>query len=308
MIEKDGIAVLLSTYNGSEYIKEQLDSIISQKSVSIKLIVRDDGSTDDTYQKLIFFTERHPDTDIILIKGENVGYVKSFCLLTKFALENFPDIQYFSFSDQDDVWLSDKLLTALNRVRDKRNHPILYCSNAIMANQNLKEIGLFRRNGIPVITPQTCLIQNIATGCTTLFNRDAAIEYVNNQISDIAVHDQYLYIICTLFGETIYDNGAHILYRQHCNNQVGKPSLTNRLLKSVKKIFTHSHSLEHRAQLIYQEFKDDLAGDSLDAVRKLAFYRKSIRNRLSLFFDSRFRYDSLLSNVLFRLKILIGRV
>ncbi|WP_165157736.1 glycosyltransferase family 2 protein [Parabacteroides sp. ZJ-118] len=308
MIEKDDIAVLLSAYNGSEYIKEQLDSIISQKSVSIKLIVRDDGSTDDTYQKLLFFKEKHPDTDIILIKGENVGYVKSFYLLTKFALEKFPGIQYFSFSDHDDIWLPDKLILAVSNIDNDSTHPCLYCSNAMMVDKNLNKIGLFRKESKPHINPKTCLIQNIVTGCTTLFNREAARLYVNHQIPDIKVHDQYLYILCTLFGRVVYDCYPHILYRQHGNNQIGKPSLKNRISTSMKRLLSDSHSLEYRAQLIYEEFRQNLKGESLNAVSKLALYRKSIFNRISLFFDTDFRYDSIISNIIFRFKIIIGRV
>lgn len=301
------IAVMMSTYNGSKYIHEQLESIINQKYVSIKLIIRDDGSADDTYDKLISFKENHPKHSITLIKGENVGYVNSFYLLTKFALENYPNIQYFSFSDHDDIWLSDKLITGIDHLTGDLCYPSLYCSNAMMTDVNLKEIGLFR-NTIPNVNVYSCLIQNIVTGCTAVFNRAAALLYVNHQIRDIVVHDQYIYILCTLFGKTQYDNIPHILYRQHGSNQIGKPSVGKRLLLSIKKLFAKSHSLENRAQLIYSEFRNELSGEALVAVKKLALYRVSLRNRLSLFFDSNYKYDSMLCNIIFRIKILIGRV
>lgn len=301
------IAVLLSAYNGSRFLYEQLDSIRKQESVSVKLIIRDDGSTDETYSKLLDYRASHSDMDITIIKGDNVGYVKSFFLLTKFALKQFPRINYFSFSDQDDVWLPDKLISALRQIGVDDFVPKLYCANALMTDHNLNEIGLFR-DRCPVITPQTCLIQNVATGCTTLFNRKAAILFVNRQIDNIVVHDQYLYILCMLFGVVVYDHIPHMLYRQHGLNQVGKPTLVKRLSTSLVKLFSHSHSLEQRARQIYGEFTGELQGEALEAVKKIAFYRTSMRTVCSLLFDNNFRYDSKLSNLIFRLKIIIGRL
>lgn len=308
MKEKIKIVVMLSTYNGSDFITQQLDSINKQVSVSVKLIIRDDGSTDDTYSKLETFKKNNDSINIILIKGTNIGYVKSFYYLAKFALDNYPDIQYFSFADQDDVWLPDKLITAVNSIHDEdHNKPILYCSNTLLTDQYLNPIGLFRLAS-PEISAQNCLIQNIVTGCTSVFNRKAAQLYVDHQIKNIVVHDQYLYILCTLFGKTIYDEESHMLYRQHGRNQIGKPNVFKRFLTSFKKLFSCSHSLENRAQLVYTEFRNELNGEALNAVKKLALYRESLRNRLALLFDSNYKYDSRLSNLIFRLKIIIGRV
>lgn len=304
---KNDVVILLSAFNGSKYILEQLESIKNQESVSINLIIRDDGSTDNTYSIIDSFKESNKDLNITILKGKNVGYVKSFYLLIKYALENVPNIQYFSLADQDDFWMPDKLISALKSIPPSLSHPVLYCSNAMLTDQNLNPIGLYNKRKLKIST-KTCLIQNIATGCTTLFNRKTAQLYVDHQIDNISVHDQYLYILCTLFGETIYDEKPHILYRQHGSNQIGKPNLKKRLQVSVNKLFSNSHSLENRAQLILEEFNHNLSGESLKAVKKLALYRTSLFRRMALLFDTGFVYQSLLSNVIFRIKILIGRV
>ena len=309
-IEFPHIAVLMSAYNGRQYIEEQIDSIRRQKNVAVHLIIRDDGSKDNTTDIINKYKELHPDFDIKLVEGNNVGYVESFFKLVDIALSSCPACDYFAFSDHDDVWMEDKLCVAYNTILNAgfdETEPALYCANALMVDSNLQEIGPFRDN-IPEITKESCLIQNIVTGCTTLFNKRAAQLFVENKIPDIVVHDQFLYIICTLLGHTLYDPVPHILYRHHGSNQVGKPSFLKRLYMSLKKLPTNSHSLEKRARNILICLNDLLDDENKRIVGELANYRKSLKNRISLLLDSKFRYQSLYSNIVFKFKIIIGRV
>lgn len=299
----------MSAYNGESYILEQLDSIYNQKGVNVSLVVRDDGSMDSTYFILCDYKNTHPDFNMRILKGQNIGYVKSFYELTFFALDNYQDC-YFAFSDHDDVWLEDKLAVAISSLQtmaQKDGSPLLYCSNAMMVDVNLREIGLFREDS-PIISAKRSLIHNIVTGCTAVFNRRAAELFVYRQIESITVHDQFLYIICTLLGDVIYDNTPHILYRQHGKNQIGKPSRVATLSVSLKKLFKGTHSLEERAQRILEALEGELPEDKKRIVREVAMYRHSLKNRLKLFMDKEFRYPSALSNFLFRCKILIGRI
>ena len=92
------VQVLLSTYNGEKYLKEQLDSIIAQKGVDVHILARDDGSKDDTIKIL----EGYENIDII--KGSNIGVCKSFFEL----INKSGEYDYYSFADQDDVWDCDR--------------------------------------------------------------------------------------------------------------------------------------------------------------------------------------------------------
>lgn len=305
----DKVVVLMSAYNGEAYIVEQIDSIVAQKDVDVTLVVRDDGSTDATWSIIQAYKENKPDKSIELIRGNNIGYVKSFHELVVYGIKKYHDC-YFAFSDHDDVWLDDKLSTAVCQLKDRhidKSLPALYCSNAMMVNVELEEMGLFRKT-TPMITPQRCLIHNIVTGCTAVFNVKAAEIFANYQISDIAVHDQYLYIICVLLGTVIYDPVPHILYRQHGRNQIGKPSLSKRLADSFKKLFQDTHSLEYRAQRIFATLNEFLPADERRIVLELAEYKQSVRKRLKLFCDLEFSYSTIRDNILFRCKILMGRV
>ena len=101
MAKLSNVVVLLSSYNGEQYIKEQVESILGQKNVRVKLLIRDDGSTDATPNLLSKYSQL-PNVDVVY--GKNIGASNSFLWLIK----NAPECEYYSFSDQDDVWDNDK--------------------------------------------------------------------------------------------------------------------------------------------------------------------------------------------------------
>lgn len=91
------VQVVMSTYNGEKYLKEQIDSILSQEGVDVRLYIRDDGSSDRTTDILASYQEHK---NVKIEKGNNLGFAKSF--LT--ALDECDEADYYAFSDQDDVW------------------------------------------------------------------------------------------------------------------------------------------------------------------------------------------------------------
>ena len=121
------VQVLLSTYNGEKYLKEQLDSIIAQKGVDVHILARDDGSKDDTIKIL----EGYENIDII--KGSNIGVCKSFFEL----INKSGEYDYYSFADQDDVWDCDKLVIAINKLEKCNSKPAVYASNTRLVDANL---------------------------------------------------------------------------------------------------------------------------------------------------------------------------
>ena len=124
------VCVLLSTYNGEKYLKEQLDSVLNQKDITLNFLVRDDGSTDSTIDIL---KQYEKEGKIKLIVGKNIGYKKSFYELAKLA----PLSDYYAFCDQDDVWDDDKLITAVNMLeRENNSIPLLYFSALRVVNNN----------------------------------------------------------------------------------------------------------------------------------------------------------------------------
>ena len=117
------VVVLLSAYNGEEYIGEQIDSILQQDWGNVSIWVRDDGSKDQTVSIL----ERYEkDGRVHLKRGENLGFIGSFFWL----VANCEEGDYYAYSDQDDVWFPNKLSMAMERMeKEKQEQPLLYFSN-----------------------------------------------------------------------------------------------------------------------------------------------------------------------------------
>ena len=128
------VCVLMSTYNGEKYLQEQLDSIINQVGVNVRILVRDDGSTDSTTDILNNY-KREGYLD--WYSGTNLKSARSFMDLVNRA----PESEYYAFSDQDDYWLPTKLQVAVNVLKsaDSRKSA-LYYSRTTLVDENLLPI------------------------------------------------------------------------------------------------------------------------------------------------------------------------
>ena len=126
------VCVLMSTYNGEKYLKEQLDSILNQNSIIVDILIRDDGSTDKTLNILDEYNKKY--NNIRYYTGENLKSAKSFLDLLFTAGE----YDYYSFSDQDDVWDRDKLLVAVSKLKEGYN---LYGCKKKIVNSNLEPLN-----------------------------------------------------------------------------------------------------------------------------------------------------------------------
>lgn len=208
------VQVLLSTYNGEKYLKEQIESILKQEEVELSLLIRDDGSTDNTMQILTNLAEEHP--NIQVYQGENLGPARSFMEL----VSRSGDFSYYAFADQDDVWYPQKMIAAIRKLQEKENEPSLYLSALEIVDENLQTIEIKKVTGN--FTLEGVVIKNFATGCTQVFNkkmRDIISEY---QPRYLIMHDSWITRVCyAIGGNVIIDENTYIQYRQHGNNVVG---------------------------------------------------------------------------------------
>lgn len=305
----EDIVVLMSTFNGEVYVSEQIESILNQIGVSVHILIRDDGSIDHTPEIIEKYSEIYPQK-IKFIRGENCGFANSFSKLVSIALEEYPYIKYFSFSDQDDIWLSDKLISAINQIENRElqlNKPIVYCSNTKLVNNDLQEIGLGWDPERTQISKESSLIQNYATGCTMVFNRIAADYYRNFMPQKLRVHDFYLYQLGIFLGIVIWDPIPHILYRQHGTNQIGRPNLIGRMKNRLKGNFRR-HILEGQNRNLYKAICSQLSLDDKNLFLKFINYRDNIASKLSLLFDFKIHHSSIESDFFYRIKIIFGWV
>lgn len=229
--------ILMSTYNGEKFVAEQVESILNQQGVDFHLLIRDDGSQDNTTDVLKSYMEKHPDMISIII-GKNVGFSGSFHELTKIALDQYVSkFDYFAFADQDDVWLPNKLKAAEDCLRandSMESIPILYCSNLDVVDEKLQKLRVMRN--FEKFDKATSFVQSVATGCTCVFNAVALNHFANTFNIKLYFHDYWMFLIALHGGKVIYDKNSYILYRQHGNNIIGRKDAS--LLGRSKKIAT----------------------------------------------------------------------
>lgn len=269
------IAVLLSTYNGERYLKEQIDSVLGQYGVDVTLVVRDDGSRDKTISIL---EEYEKDGKLILYKGENLGYIKSFITLIKIT----PTVEYYALCDQDDVWDEHKLFNAIKKIKNSPREA-LYCGNARLVDENLNFIC--NENKKPIVSLKSAMVKNFATGCTVVFNnklRQRILPFENIYISS---HDSWLCRVCLAIGGDVYfDDVPYISYRQHKDNCVGSNSsymgvLRNRFKKLVK---DNGHSRRKTADNLLKYYDDYLSDLDKQFLILVSNYHSNLRLKMKL--------------------------
>ena len=301
------VQVLLAAYNGEKYIRSQIDSIMCQQGVQVSVLARDDGSKDDTWEILSSYAQKFE--NMIVYRGKNKGAAGSFFDL---LIQTDTTFDYYAFSDQDDVWQKDKLLRALERLEEEKNRkhlPLLYASKVICASCDLKD-----ERDAPYSTYRgalfgNALVENICMGCTQVFNKEL-LDLVRGHLPEGDImHDWWMYLTAANFGRVIYDDQAHMLYRQHENNQIGMQSCwygrwKNRLL--------HLPQLRSRLSqqtVIFCKAYEGLLNKydrNVELLKEICSYRNSISHKMRLVTDRRIYRQNKIDDVLYRLLFLIG--
>ena len=282
---KPVVAVLMSTYNGENYIAEQIKSIISQRDVQIRLFVRDDGSTDQT---LGIIRSLMGTADLTVIEdGENLGPGSSFMKLL-YTYANDPDIDYFAFADQDDIWLEKKLITAAQSI-EKSGYagPVLYCSNqTLYCNEEVCGERYSEPQNIELIYHLTI---NTISGCTFVLNKDLAqlinsYPHCDSHIVEYRMHDSWIILIAIICGHVIYDQNSNMLYRIHDHNTVGIKGISFKERVSrfkrlfIKNSYSNIRMREAKALLCFPISNDR----NRENIEMIANYRRSFKDKLAL--------------------------
>jgi glycosyltransferase involved in cell wall biosynthesis len=208
------VVVLMSTYNGERYVRKQAESILAQLPEGGRLLIRDDGSHDQT----VAVIESMQDLRISLVRGRNIGFVRSFLMLLAEAPN---DADMVMLSDQDDIWLPDKVARAWATIGASGSVPTLYCCRLRLVGPDLSPLGLSPLWPRPP-SFQNALTENIVTGCTAAIN-PAALRLLREcgDTGRIYFHDWWLYLVVSAFGQVVFDPEPTILYRQHGGNAIG---------------------------------------------------------------------------------------
>lgn len=310
MNENPQVLVLMSSYNGAKYIREQIDSILNQENVNIKICIRDDGSTDSTLDIIKEFTEKG--NVELIVDGDRVGPGESFMRLLYSCSKS--DADYFAFSDQDDVWLKNKLKVAIDKMASYgEDEPVLYSSNQILYKDG-KQCGL--RHEVPQrIDLISHITRNTISGCTFVMNKELAeligsAKHIDERILRCRLHDSLVMLVAIVKGKVVYDEKAYMLYRIHDTNVVGikKDSLSKKLKKLVGlirkgnnaniRMYTAKYLLD-----AYVTKKNDRY-----ILELFANYQNGIRGRFELAFNKEIRNNCLESKLIFTLKVFLNFV
>lgn len=229
------VDILLATYNGAEFVAEQIESIRSQTHRNWRILARDDGSSDGTVDILERVAREWPDRVVLVSdKDGNLGYAGNFSRLLERSTAD-----HIALCDQDDIWLPNKLalcldaLAALERVHGPTT-PLLVHSDLRVVDRDLNEIspsfwtyrGLDPDSGNDL---NRVLAQNVATGCATVFNRSLKDICATIPVQ-AAAHDWWIALTATALGATAYIAEPTVLYRQHGGNTIGARSFQLRHL------------------------------------------------------------------------------
>ena len=250
------VAVLLSTYNGEKYVGAQIHSILTQSYKNIVLVVRDDGSSDKTVKIVKEYMENY--SNIKLVEGKNLGFIKSF-----FELLKLEQADYYAFADQDDVWLPDKIALAvesLNKLDDSK--PNMAFSNSDYYDVDMKLIKEGEKGKTFSFT--NSLYECVTQGKTMVINqktKDTVLDYMPERVF---FHDWWVYMICSGMGNVAYDDVTTVKYRRDGKNATAEgESFIKLLIWRIKNLFGKDGLLDIRIQqseykkLFYDKLSDE---------------------------------------------------
>ena len=230
---EEKIDILLATYNGEKYLKEQLDSILNQTYKNIRLIISDDCSKDSTREILKEY-EKKDERIKVFYQEKNLGYIKNF----EFLLKHVQD-EIYMLSDQDDVWLPEKVEKSYEML--KQQNADLVFGDLEVVDKELNTIypsfndfmKLDRKIKKYINSYKVNYLYNCVTGCTVMSKK----EWINTLIpfpskTKYVAHDHWIGLIISLNGKLAYIPEKYIKYRQHSNNEIG----TNKISHNFKKL------------------------------------------------------------------------
>jgi len=264
----------MATYNGDQYLSEQINSILRQSCKEWQLTIRDDNSRDNTRDIIKEYTQRYPEKIKLVSDGDdNIGASQNFLRLI-----GHTDTDYVMFCDQDDVWLPNKIEITFDKMKETedkfgKNTPILIHTDSKVVDNNLNIISdsfwKFQH-----LKPQKgkslnrLIVQNTITGNTVMINKT-----LKNKIKllpeQTIMYDWWISLAAVAFGKIDYVPRATILYRQHDSNNIGAKEWSlgyimnmARLNRSNFKSILQKTQLQAKAFL--DIFRDELIEKDID--------------------------------------------
>jgi len=286
--------ILMATYNGAQFVREQIDSILAQTDTNWHLTISDDGSTDATPAIIDEYAAKYPERIARHVSGRRFGNARDHF----FHLMRTCTADYMFFCDQDDVWYPQKVektmdvMLGMERGQGSKT-PLLVFTDQTPTDGDLKPLApslmRYQQQYFETIDYRALLMQNIVTGGAMAINR--ALAELAARCADCTqtiMHDWWLAVVAARFGDVVYIDEPTSDYRQHGTNSVGAKdvrSLSHIAHKLTRLGDIRRTTLQKKRQA--QVFWDTYAGDMNDA--DAAFLAPFVRPRSGVLFYMKHR-------------------
>lgn len=291
------LTILMSTYNGHLYLDEQLESIYKQEGLNefeVNIVIRDDGSMDDTVQIIKKWSER---MNITFYCGDNIGARNSFFWL----ITNAPESDYYAFCDQDDIWKSNKLSISIKRIKEVHSSATLFFSNLEYIDGKGKALNKNMLNDEFRLSLERVFMCNPANGCTMVWDKDLHGILKTVPYDTFTMHDEFACTVAMTMGQIIYDPVPSMYYRIH-NDNVTQTNSLRKKLKTTKQIWLERkpYSIDKRAKMLLDY---NINGACRDLLLEISNYRKGIcRYKIA----KHFKCENSSINRSFKIRVLLG--
>lgn len=295
------VAILLSTFNGEVYLRNQLDSLLSQTYNNLCIYIRDDGSKDQTIEILKEYKEK--DNRIFVDFSTNKGYSMSF-----FTMLQNVEADIYAFCDQDDFWMPDKIERAVNVLQNK-NEPTLWFSNIEICDGNLNHITY--GNTTRFYSFENSLFTCVAPGMSMVFNNSLRKLIIEKDTSNIKDHDFWTYRVASAFGNVIFDSKPLIKYRRHGNNvsEYSYNSLQRYILGIKRVLYTDIYkNTKNEIKIFKQMYSDQLSDDRKRTICLFANSSFNINTRFKKLLFKKKLKDNIVNEGLLRILLFVGIV
>lgn len=236
------VLILLASHNGSLFLKEQIESILNQEGVKLKILISDDNSIDGSLDIIKGMNSKY----IEILKPKKIGSAAgNFFRLINLSEE---DYDYFAFADQDDIWKTDKLINAIKKLRSTNSFG--YSSSfQYFWGSDLKSEKYFSKGS--KLTSIDYIFSSPGPGCTFVLNRHL-FKIIKKTIFDnwekyklMAYHDWAIYATARGLGyKWIIDDNSFLYYRQHANNEIGVNRSFKGIINRLKRFWSRWYELE----------------------------------------------------------------
>ena len=253
------VLVLMASYNGERYIREQLDSIIAQDYENWELVIQDDGSTDGTLEIIQEYCNK--ESRITLFKNESQyhGPYYNFHLLNN-RFKGVPGYDFYMYSDQDDIWFPNKISLMISEIRDC-SVPVLLHADMSLCNENgvvtdSSFNSIFKMSGRDSYNVFIC---HKIFGCNIMINKALfdSIPFLNPDLPNLGIlsHDNLNAKFAAALGAIRYLSAQTMMYRRHGENVTGRSNYKRSKMYIIKRMFeldslAKAHALTYNQSLI----------------------------------------------------------